>query len=159
VRQGTKPAAVRQRLIESRQGLLEAFGERERVAGVVEERGPVDRLRQQLRRSVQRAERQRATTSAGSFAFAAATASVPNTLGGTSGSSPASRRRRAIRGAASSAVSASNWAAPSAAPSSVSAAFRSVAPRRARVRSNTSSASRLRPPICSMRPSARVIET
>ena len=58
VRQRTEPAGVRQRFAESRQRLLIPFGERERVAGVVEERGPVGRLRQQLRRSVKRAQRQ-----------------------------------------------------------------------------------------------------
>jgi hypothetical protein len=71
----------------------------------------------------------------------------------------ASRRRWVMRLAASSAVCASSWAAPSTAPSSVSDARRSALPSRARVRSNTSSASRLRPSICSMRPSASVIAT
>jgi len=58
VRQRAEPARVRQRFAEPRQRLLVAFGERKRMAGVVEERGPVDCLGQQLRRSVKRAQRE-----------------------------------------------------------------------------------------------------
>ena len=101
----------------------------------------------------------RATASAGSFAITAAIASVPNTLGGAPGCSSANCRRPAIRPAASLAVSASNCAAPSAAPSSISTTRRSALPRRARVRSKTASASRLRPSIWSLRPRASAIET
>ena len=56
VRERAEPAGVGHRFVEPRQRLLVAFGERESIAGVVEERGPVDRLRQQFRRSVERAE-------------------------------------------------------------------------------------------------------
>ena len=52
-----EPAGVRQGVVEPRQRLSIAFSEGERDAGVVEERGPVDRLGQQRRRSVKRAER------------------------------------------------------------------------------------------------------
>ena len=58
VRERAEPAGIRQRLVEPRARLLVALGERERIAGVVEERGSVDRLRQQLRRSVKGAERE-----------------------------------------------------------------------------------------------------
>ena len=58
VREGSEPAGVRQRFVESRQCLLVALRERERGAGVIEERGSVDRLGKQPRRVVERTERE-----------------------------------------------------------------------------------------------------
>ena len=58
MRERAEPAGVRQRVVEPRQRLAVAFGQDERDTGVVEERGPVDRLGQQLGRSVKGAQRQ-----------------------------------------------------------------------------------------------------